>query len=88
MVTYLSWLWLPEEHVFLKPSASRDFASRIGHDFAHEYEPALFPDVYRSMQDLADMTRSAISRLAPADLIDVQGFIWVVGRYGEALRPD
>lgn len=81
MVTYLPWLWLPAEHVFLKPQTSRDFATRIGHDFAHEYEATLFPDVYRSMVDLAHVTRGALARLAPIDMIDIQGFIWVVGRY-------
>lgn len=84
MVTYLPWLWLPAEHVFLKPMASRDFASRTGHDFAHEYEATLIPDVYRSMLDLARSTKDAISRIGPVDMIDVQGFIWVVGRYPDS----
>lgn len=83
MVTYLPWLWLPAEHVFLKPRVSKDFAARIGHGFAHEYEATLFPDVYRSMVDLARSTKDALHRMAPADMIDIQGFIWVVGRYAD-----
>jgi len=81
MVTYLPWLWMPEDHLFLRPSATRDFASRVGHGFSDEYEPGLLPDVYRSAQDLADRTRSDLEDMAPADMIDVQSFIWVVGRY-------
>lgn len=81
MVTYLPWLWLPEDHLFLRPGATRDFASRVGHAFSDEYEPGLLPDVYRSAQDLADRTRSDLDDMNPADMIDVQSFIWVVGRY-------
>ncbi len=81
MATYLPSLWLPAEHVLLKPKASIDFASRTGHDFAHEYEASLIPDVYRSMLDLARTAKDALARLSPADMMDVQGFIWVVGRH-------
>lgn len=84
MVTYLPWLWLPAEHVILKPRVSTDFAGRIGHDFAHEYEASLIPDVYRSMLDLARSTRDSLARLTPSDMIDVQGFIWVAGRYPDS----
>jgi len=84
MVTYLPWLWLPAEHVMLKPRSTKEFAARIGHGFAREYEATLFPDVYRSMLDLAVFTRDALHRMQPADMIDVQGFIWVVGRYDDA----
>jgi hypothetical protein len=81
VVTYLAWLWLPEEHLLLRPAAICDFAARVGYDFAHDYEDGLFPDVYRSARDLSKTARDDLSRLRPADLIDVEGFIWVVTRY-------
>jgi hypothetical protein len=31
VATYLPFLWRPEEHMFLKPTATKDFASRVGH---------------------------------------------------------
>jgi hypothetical protein len=34
VVTYLPFLWRPEEHMFLKPEATTDFAQRVGHRFA------------------------------------------------------
>jgi hypothetical protein len=41
VVTYLPFLWLPETHMFLKPEVTKDFAARVGHRFASDYEPRL-----------------------------------------------
>ena len=49
VVTYLPFLWRPEQHMFLKPVVTQDFAERVGHSFVHEYSPALEPDVYASL---------------------------------------
>lgn len=73
--------------MFLKPEATRDFSERVGHRFAHEYQPAHEPVAYESLLDLADFTAAGISSLEPADRIDVQSFIWVVGKYLEADMP-
>lgn len=81
IATYLPFLWDPEHHMFLKPNVTRDFAERIGHSFAYKYEASLDPLVYESLLDLAAYTRTAIKSLEPADGIDVQSFIWVVGEY-------
>lgn len=80
-VTYLPFLWRPEEHMFLKPEATKDFATRVGHRFAHAYEARLDLAVYDSLLDLAARTATELSDLEPRDRIDVQSFIWVVGNY-------
>lgn len=80
MATYLPWLWMPADHILLQPDVCRDFARRVGHDFDHEYESRLFPDVYRSMLDLCRWTSGVLADASPADRIDIQGFIWIVGR--------
>ena len=87
IATYLPFFWLPERHMFLKPEATRDFAERVGHRFAVDYSSDHDPSVYESLIDLADHTASAIRKLGPIDRIDVQSFIWVVGRYEEADLP-
>lgn len=87
IATYLPFLWSPDEHMFLKPTATRDFAERIGHRFAIDYDSELRADVYRSLLDLADDTAAGIAKLNPADRIDVQSFIWVVGEYREENLP-
>lgn len=81
VVTYLPFLWRPEEHMFLKPSVTKDFASRVGHRFASDYKPQLSWDVYESLLDLVAKTNAEIAELGPRDRIDVQSFIWVVGAY-------
>jgi hypothetical protein len=83
VVTYLPFLWRPEQHMFLKPEVTKDFAVRIGHKFASEYKPRLEIDVYESLLDLASKTADELADLHLRDRIDVQSFIWVVGDYKE-----
>jgi len=83
VVTYLPFLWRPEEHMFLKPEVTKDFASRVGHRFAFDYQPRLDIGVYDSLLDLASKTTTEVADLKPRDWIDIQSFIWVVGAYGE-----
>jgi hypothetical protein len=81
VVTYLPFLWNPTDHMFLKPEVTKDFASRVGHRFASDYEPRLKIGVYESLLDLAVKTADELADLHPLDRIDVQSFIWVVGDY-------
>lgn len=80
-VTYLPFLWRPDAHTFLKPEVTKDFAARVGHRFASDYQPRLTLDVYQSLLDLAATTEAELADLQPRDRIDVQSFIWVVGDY-------
>lgn len=80
-VTYLPFLWRPDAHMFLKPEVTKDFATRVGHRFASDYEPRLRLDVYQSLVNLAAETEVELADLQPRDRIDVQSFIWVVGDY-------
>lgn len=80
-VTYLPFLWRPEAHMFLKPEVTKDFALRVGHPFADEYEAKLDLRVYESLLNLVARTEKEIADLHPKDHIDVQSFIWVIGAY-------
>ncbi len=80
-VTYLPFLWRPDVHMFLKPEVTKDFSERVGHPYAEIYRPTLDIEVYESLLDLVATTKSEISDLNPADHIDIQSFIWVVGAY-------
>lgn len=82
-MTYLPFLWRPEEHMLLKPVATLDFAQRVGHGFQHDYTPQAHARVYESLLDLVQRTQREIADLAPRDRIDIQSFIWVVGAYRE-----
>ena len=81
--TYLPFLWAPERHMFLKPMVTREFAERVGHDFAHAYSASFHPDVYAALLDLARETREHLTDLEPRDNIDIQSFVWIVGAYTE-----
>jgi len=81
VVSYLAFLWRPESHMFLKPEVTKDFAARVGHRFAQDYQSSLRLEVYESLLDLADKASSELSSLKPRDRIDVQSFIWVIGDY-------
>ena len=81
VVTYLPYLWQPEKHIFLKPEVTKFFAEQVGHEFTWCYKTTLDIDVYASLQDLTAKTKQEISGLNPRDGIDVQSFIWVVGKY-------
>ena len=83
VVSYLPFLWRPGDHMFLKPEATTEFASRVGHRFAQEYQPGLNFAVYESLLDLASRTEKKLADLMPRDRIDVQSLIWVVGDYKE-----
>jgi hypothetical protein len=86
LLTYLPYLWEPDRHMFLKPGATTDFATRVGHQFARQYDPERRLDVYKSLLELATWTEEHIADLRPADRIDVQSFIWVVGSYTDEDR--
>jgi hypothetical protein len=67
VATYLPFLWQPDRHMFLKPTVTKDFATRVGHRFASDYDSTL--------------TINVVQSLKPRDRIDIQSFIWVVGGY-------
>jgi hypothetical protein len=70
--------------MFLKPEKTVDFAERVGHPFAHLYSAGLISEVYASLLDLAAETERQVTSLGPADRIDIQSFIWVVGAYEDS----
>lgn len=84
LITFLPFLWDASRHMFLKPEVTRDFASRVGHFFCDTYAAQPAPQTYRDLLDLVGWTRTRIVHLAPRDNIDIQSFIWVVGKYVES----
>lgn len=83
VATYLPYLWKPDTHMFLKPEATKDFATRVGHPLASLYEARLNIDTYNALLDLSEKINNSLKELHPRDGIDIQSFIWVVGDYRE-----
>lgn len=67
----------PDEHIFLKPRVTQIAADEYGFDFVYKSRPNW--DTYQSLLDFAEQVRKDNRDLKPRDLIDLQGFIWVLG---------
>lgn len=83
VITYLPFLWRPEQHVFLKPKMVTTFAERVGHRFANDYSPDLDPEVYASLLDLANEANLELADMQLRDMIDIQSFMWTSVEYKE-----
>lgn len=87
LVTILPFLLNPERHMFLKPKVTKDYADRVGHDFTQTYSSEITSETYASLLELVKWTEVRIADLKPKDGIDVQSFIWVVGKYTDEDLP-
>lgn len=84
VLTYLAFFWRPEEHAFLKPEFTKEYARRVGHSFALEYSSKPEPSTYRQLLDMLEDTRRQVSDLGPSDYIDLHSFMWAVSMYEDA----
>ena len=67
----------PQQHIFLKPVVTRTAAKKWGFDFQYHSRPKW--NSYQSLLHFAEEIKHEISDLQPADMIDLQSFIWVLG---------
>lgn len=67
----------PDEHIFLKPRVTQIAAEEYGFDFQYKSRPNW--TTYQSLLDFAEQVRKDTRDLKPRDMIDPQGFIWVMG---------
>jgi hypothetical protein len=77
VVTVFGMIGAPDEHIFLKPMVTCIAADAYGFDFAYESRPS-WP-TYASYLAFAERVRKDTRDLRPRDMIDLQGFIWVLG---------
>jgi hypothetical protein len=80
ILTYWPFVVHPDQHIFLKPEVARECAWRLADDFGYESEPSA--QTYRRYLAFATRLRRAIDRLSPRDFIDVQTFMYAVGKPG------
>jgi hypothetical protein len=66
--------------MFLKPEVAQQCAWRLGEDFGYETPPSAA--VYRRYQEFTETLKRGISSLEPRDNIDVQTFMYAVGKPG------
>jgi hypothetical protein len=79
--TIFPFLADPRENLFLKPKVTQLAADRFGFDLQYRPQPAW--DVYARVLEFAKQLSQDLAELKPADLIDVQSFIYLSGRMEE-----
>lgn len=77
VLTVFGFIAQPDRHIFLKPNVTRLAAKHYGVDFEYHSKPSW--RTYASLLAFANMVMRDQRDLAPKDLIDAQGFIWVQG---------
>ena len=79
--TIFPFLADPREHLFLKPKVTQLAADRFGFDLQYRPQPAW--DVYARVLEFARQHAQDLAELKPADLIDIQSFLYLSGRMEE-----
>jgi hypothetical protein len=77
VLTVFPFIAQPETHVFLKPNVTRAAAREYGVDFEYRARPSW--DTYASLLAFAATVHRDLRDLEPADMIDIQSFVWVQG---------
>jgi hypothetical protein len=80
--TLFPFLARPEEHLFLKPNATRTAAERFGFELQYNSQPNWL--TYSRLVQFGRELRSDLQALKPKDFIDIQSFIWVSTSSGYA----
>lgn len=77
LVTVFGFIANPEEHIFLKPRVTKIAAEKYGFDFRYTSRPNW--ETYQNYLAFAEQAGADLADLKPADMIDIQSFLWVLG---------
>jgi hypothetical protein len=77
VATVWGFLAEPEEHLFLKPMVTRSAAESYGFPFPYHSRPDW--ETYSAALEFARVALRDNRDLKPRDLMDAQGFLWVMG---------
>jgi len=80
--TFLLWARHPEEEVFVKPTVAAASIRLLGSDL--ELGPAPNGDDYVEFRELVLGLKQDLAEYGPRDVTDLQSFLWVAVRMGEA----
>jgi hypothetical protein len=82
IATYFSFMAYPDDQIFVKPEVTKSAALMLGLDIG--YKPEVNWQTYERVLNLAGALKDKLTglgrdELVPADMIDIQSFMWVVG---------
>jgi hypothetical protein len=78
VATILPYLADPGRFMFLKPTVTQDCAARLTFDL--KYAPQLNWPTYAQLIKMSKMLLDTLRQYGARDFIDVQSFIWVIGK--------
>ena len=78
VATYFLFIVFPEEHMFLKPTVTKNAAAISG--FEISYRPGLNWHTYAALLKFAGYLKAELEELSPRDMIDVQSFLWCIAQ--------
>ena len=79
ILTLLPFIAAPDRCIFVRPEVTKGCAARIRWDI--QYQSSLNWATYRLVCEMSRYLLTQLKDLGARDLIDVQSFIWVIGRY-------
>jgi hypothetical protein len=77
IATVFGFIAQPKKHLFVKPTVTKLAARAYGFDY--RYNPRPSAAAYASALAFAGLVKREQEALKPRDMIDAQGFIWVMG---------
>lgn len=86
VATVLPFLAKPEVFMFLKPEATRDCAERFNFNLCYDTRPNWL--TYQKLLQMCKPLMEQLKHYGAKDMIDLQSFIWCIGKSQEFLNSD
>lgn len=81
--TLMLWLTYPEREIFVRSELFNRARSALGAKAAPSDDALLSTSAYADLRGFAEVVRDGIADLEPADMIDVQSFLWCVFQHSD-----
>jgi hypothetical protein len=79
VATVMPYLARPDVFMFLKPDVTKECAERLNFNLCYDAKPNWL--TYSKLLLMCDLLMEQLESLGAKDMIDLQSFIWVIGRY-------
>ncbi|MBC4018123.1 McrB family protein [Siccirubricoccus deserti] len=81
--TLMLWLSFPEREIFVRSELFNRARSALGAKSGPSDDGLLSTSAYADLRAFAEVVRDGIAELEPADMIDVQSFLWCVFQHSD-----
>lgn len=81
--TLMLWLSFPEREIFIRSELFNRARSALGVKVASSDDTLLSTSGYAELRGFSEVVRDSIAELDPADMMDVQSFLWCVFQHAD-----